>query len=456
VMCTRSKQKGPHPMSTHIYRVFMRASRIAPPLVFVACSSGKGSSGERESSMGTRLAAPQLNTVSLSAPAATSAQVSLVTSPNADCSLHPEGVTDPAQKLIVYADDDGVVTFLAATGPAVTRRLSLDCQQTDGNTITYSIDLGLVSTFQPTNLPSPKNIRPALTGDPTSYAQGDLIRAGYGVRPDPVRAPSLYAAWLDSAAKPAKRLVERPRRYGPPNDIGNSIWGGPALTATTAPYVIVAANFSAPSAISFGNTQGSIWGGLGGAGNFLGNGDNTIIQCGIEFDSVQFAVTTYAWKEYFANNTVACQGGSSCLVPLRYQANDSIRSESWVCDNQGNATMSGQFGCFWLVNASSNPTQVLSCVLPNDPNCASIPQPAGTSYMGLTANYIIEKHPAALFSDYTSASMLVGAIDPNGGVRDFSTESSVTFDLTNLNGDLLETSNITGSESLQFNWKNVQ
>ena len=443
-------------MSTITIRTRATKLIIILPISCLACSSGNNSPGQSAlSSASSPLLAPQLSPAAAKGAATSVARAYVVTSPSADCSLHPEGNSDPSQALTVYADDDGVASFLTPAGSAGgTQKLALDCRQPDGTKATYSVDLGVASTFDPARLPPPTKLRPALTGDPLSYSQGDLTRAGYGMRPDPVRSPNLYAAWLDSATRSAKPVVQRPGRYGHPNDIAQSVWGGPALDAANTTYAGVLAYFNAPSA-SFGTAAASIWGGLGGTGNVFGTDDQTIIQCGIEFDSTNFAVSTFAWEEYFGNNNVACQGGSSCIVPLNYQEGDSIRSASWPCDNQGNVNPNGGFGCFWLVNATSNPQQVLNCVVPNDPTCSSIAQPTGQPYLGLTSEYIIEAHLPTPLSAYDGATMSTAAFDANGSVRDFSSDPSVTFDLVN-GSDTLETSSVTGSESVQFTWQAFQ
>jgi len=104
------------------------------------------------------------------------------------CALHPEGTTDPNQSITVTADDDGVVRFLALrpTQPGSVDRLALDCTDSNGNAQIYSVDLHAKDTFtsQPFN-PALANTeyRPALTGDPLSYTQEELIQGGYGPRP---------------------------------------------------------------------------------------------------------------------------------------------------------------------------------------------------------------------------------------------------------------------------------
>jgi hypothetical protein len=116
--------------------------------------------------------------------------------PGAQCTVQPVGNTDPEQVLPVFADDLGVVQFgamPAAPGDTVTA-LSLDCHDDAGRTHTYPIDLTAAKTFNalPSNAVAvdPRSIRPALTGDPMSYSQQDLLNRGYGLRPDPAACVS--------------------------------------------------------------------------------------------------------------------------------------------------------------------------------------------------------------------------------------------------------------------------
>src|ERR1019366_6461860 len=96
----------------------------------------------------------------------------VMASPNAQCSIHPSGQNAPAG--VAVADDQGVVRFY--TPPASWgRKLSVDCAS--GNTtVTYAVDLTAPSAFPTSsNTVSAPKVRPALTGDPTTYSQQWLV-----------------------------------------------------------------------------------------------------------------------------------------------------------------------------------------------------------------------------------------------------------------------------------------
>ena len=113
-------------------------------------------------------------------------------------------------------DADGVVRFLAVrpTLPTSVNRLTLDCTDSQGNANTYSVDLRSEETFAERPFdPLRANLafRPALTGDPLSFTQDQLVEAGYGLRPDPTSDPEGYQTWLAAVSEPAYKLEAAPR-----------------------------------------------------------------------------------------------------------------------------------------------------------------------------------------------------------------------------------------------------
>src|SRR5208283_299772 len=124
-----------------------------------------------------------------------------------NCVLHPEDNPDLSQSISLRPDADGVVRFLAVrpTLPNSVDRLTLDCTDSQGNANSYPIDLRSEETFadRPFDpLRANLAVRPALTGDPLSFTQDQLVEAGYGLRPDPTSDPELYQAWLAAASEP--------------------------------------------------------------------------------------------------------------------------------------------------------------------------------------------------------------------------------------------------------------
>jgi len=142
-----------------------------------------------------------LNSVAQAAPRTAYAPVEVLATPNAQCTLTGDGMAKP---IYLWANEIGVVRFSAlqadSKGPA--QRLSLSCVDEKGSGTTSSLDLRSTSTFQRlSNVPIPlsAHVRPALVGDPMQYSWDELLREGYGNRPDPAKRPAAYARWLKHA-----------------------------------------------------------------------------------------------------------------------------------------------------------------------------------------------------------------------------------------------------------------
>ncbi len=222
------------------------------------------------------------------APAAskkTYAPASVHALPGLQCKLYPLGST-PSKGVPVFTDDDGYARFhavKATVGDAV-QRLTLDCTDSAGKTYSYSVDLTSGDTFapRPLNLAIERGTdRPAVKGDPLSYTQSELIQAGYGLRPDPVKDPAAYARWLATASKPG-RLLEAKRpdlRSHTVTSATSPYWVGSVLTGAPN-YIATEASFNVPTGIPGGDatnaTEIAIWNGLGGNGTGSG-----LIQGGV-------------------------------------------------------------------------------------------------------------------------------------------------------------------------------
>lgn len=194
--------------------------------------------------------------------------------PGLQCKLYPTG-SDASLGLAVFTDDDGYARFHAvrvAAGDAV-QSLTMDCTDSEGRFSTYSVDLTADETFapRPLNIANERGTnRPALKGDPLGYTQSELIQAGYGLRPDPVKDAAAYSRWLAAASLPG-RLLEAKR----PSPHSHSVvteklgaWAGSVL-AGAPNYISVTATCNVPKAIPGGDetsagTAISIWDGLGG------------------------------------------------------------------------------------------------------------------------------------------------------------------------------------------------
>src|SRR5271165_1200080 len=137
------------------------------------------------------------------APKRSYAAASVQALPGLECLIYPQGGAS-SRGLTVFTDDDGYARFHAvrATAGDKVQRLSLDCKDSAGTAFPYSVDLTSNDTFaaRPVNLAYERGISvPALTGDPLSYTQAELLEAGYGLRPDPEQDPAAYSRWLAAA-----------------------------------------------------------------------------------------------------------------------------------------------------------------------------------------------------------------------------------------------------------------
>jgi len=129
-----------------------------------------------------------------SAPKKFYTPASVYAAPGLQCKLYAAG-SAPAAVLDVSTDDDGYARFHAvrAAGGDTVKQLNLDCTDSAGHSSYYFVDLTSDDTFapRPLNLANERGIdRPALKGDPLSYSPSELIKAGYGLRPDPKKDPA--------------------------------------------------------------------------------------------------------------------------------------------------------------------------------------------------------------------------------------------------------------------------
>ena len=220
-----------HPFYSSMENFMYRPSnmRAIPFLMLIGsgCSStpvaGNGSIDVKATSSVSIASAASTQTTALSS-------IAFLTWPDAECLVHPTNNGDPLEALQLYADADGIVQFSAVRTQEPTS-VSLDCHDATGKTATFVLDLSAASTFDAlaVSLPSKVPTRAALVGDPMSYSQSYLFQNGYGLRPDPTKAASRYAQFLERASKPAKLV----RTSHPTNVTAfqsyDSGWGGGCL-----------------------------------------------------------------------------------------------------------------------------------------------------------------------------------------------------------------------------------
>jgi hypothetical protein len=315
-------------------------------------------------------------------------------SPGLQCKLYPTG-SAPSAGLDVYTDDDGYARFhavRAATGDAV-HQLSMDCTDSMGHWSSYSVDLTSDDTFvpRPLNLDNERGVdRPALKGDPLSYTQSELIKAGYGVRPDPKKDATAYSRWLVAASVSGRQLAAK----RPTSPYSHTVyttqaspWTGSVLAGAPL-YVYTEAQFNVPAAIPGGDettgTEIAIWNGLGGYGTGSG-----LIQGGVGILTSPTAAVYRTWREYCCGDPYSNgYGGNFTPTP-----GDEIYSQQWYCDASGNENINGGYGCSFLEDETSG--AVFSCVEATGSPCWSVPAIAGMT-LGESAEFVIENQSPQL------------------------------------------------------------
>src|SRR5215469_8202075 len=353
---------------------------------------------------------------------------------DSNCMLHPEGDRDPNESIHVYADEDGVVRFLAVrpTMPDSVQRLTLDCTDADQRTQIYTVDLRSETTFAPRPFDGSRTslaVRPALTGDPLRFTTEQLLKAGYGLRPDPTTDPDAYQEWLAAASVPVYKLrsdqtvawfpISRLATIGPTEDPAESVtkkpsvgWTGAVLygsfqkkatAAETISYGASTATVVVPKLTKGPTAAATIWNGL----------DN-VFQAIID-------VTTTPTTAYFGihHQTFDKHSGHTDTAGTRFtpHTGDHISMEEWYCDAKGNLNLRGGYECTNMVDSTQH-TQ-WECDKATSSDCPSYKLDAGETgngKLGWQTEFIIEddsKHAGEwpIFSPVTmhgSANVIVG------------------------------------------------
>jgi hypothetical protein len=325
--------------------------------------------------------------------------------PNSQCSLYAKGAP-PSSGIPVFTDEQGVARFhvVRPARPDSVRQLTLDCTDSAGSTATFAVDLQAEATFAEDafNRADAAGVaRPPLRGDPLRYTQSELLEAGYGLRPDPAQGADAYSLWLEAALQPGRRMSAR----HPVSIKGLSAgvttttdapWTGAVLVGA-ASYSMTQATFNVPYGLpggaGTGNTGISIWNGLGG----LGTGGG-LIQGGIQMFTSPTSASYIQFREYCCGQPISNTGTwftSPTFVP---GPGDRIFSQEWYCDADGNLVTNGAYGCSFVQDLTSG--GILSCTLPSDPTCPSVPGLSGWT-LGNSAEFAMELETQPAFTDFT-------------------------------------------------------
>jgi hypothetical protein len=375
-----------------------------------------------------------------------------------DCVLHPEGNQDPAQSIRVSADEDGVVRIQAVRATPMDRVtvLALDCTDSRGISNTYSIDLQSEETFAPRPFDPVRAhlaFRPALTGDPLGYTQQELIKAGYGVRPDPKMNPDGYQSWLASASAPAYSLHSAPRHplalqgsrprsmlepsissteqesteaksAEPEAEIDANVFTTPsqgwtgarlegsfkkgATAAETTSYVLNSASWNVPAVTpggyETGTTDMTVWNGLG-----------NVFQAILDVQTTSSAVFYGIHRQDFDPHTAGTDEGGTRFTP---NAGDTIFAQEWYCDSKGNVNLTGGYACTYMEDSTQHVFWACDSATTTSSDCVAYtlkPADLANGNLGFWADFIIEDDTdefaknSAEWPDFSSVTMLGAA-----------------------------------------------
>jgi len=401
-----------------------------------------------------------------SAPKRSYTPASVHALPGLQCNLYPTG-SNASAGISVATNDDGYARFHAVRASAgdKVRQMTMDCTDSDGTFSVYTVDLTSAETFaaRPLNIANERGVdRPALRGDPLSYTQAELLKGGYGIRPDPKNNPGAYARWLDTASLSGRMLAAkgptRPQSKsafrtpgGASNSAPNGV-GGPHAdggTVTTSPsnfwtgsilqgspnYTFTEAGFNVPTPIPGGDettgTSVTIWNGLGGNGSF------GLIQGGIAIKTSSTAASFSTFREYCCGDGISnAYSGNFAPSP-----GDQMYSQEWYCDAFGNVNINGGYGCSFIVDLRTN--LFLSCTSATGSPCPSVPalplcsvNPTVTCFvLGQSAEFVLEddsgqlKPPTTAFPDLADVLEIDGSAlsSPTGTLLTITDDPSVVL-----------------------------
>lgn len=280
------------------------------------------------------------------------------------------------------------------------------------------------------------------------YSVAELVQRHYGMRPDPVAAPRMYAAWLKGVTSPTWLL----NGSGTPLPMSGSStitdtpppgWSG--LMWTDATFDLVEWDLTVPSASTCSGsgccTAAYLWGGMGGWGN------TSLIQDGVQIKTTSSAVSTLATREFWSGNGVGGSCYSSECTLFSVSPGDSMFGGVWACDSTGLLNVSGGYGCY---DVEDNTTSVGVDCSSSTGTCPSLAQI--NTFSGSEAEVIIEDNApnnacgsSGTFFDFESTTIDVLAYDTAGHYHDPGNDTNVnTFDLQNSSGQGLAA---TGADS---------
>ena len=324
----------------------------------------------------------QIGAVEPSNPAATRLEVktdadnfiAFSARPNSECTLRTAGALGDDDTLPLFTDAHGNGSFWFKPPEDGVTRFELSCSDSTGVALTQSLELKGRGDIEAIRAPAPKGRVRLPLAEPDSRSAEEIRAAGYPERPDPVKAPQIYALWKKIAAAAPVDIsdTEDIPRHVHNNTAGGYInttnWSGMVTRPYYNPnppgggeaYTVVSASWQLPKMGSVGVTaQASLWVGVGDGttigGDMWQGGTDTVV-------TASGAQTTNFWYELIVHS--ALPGSTPEIdIPQTVAPGDTVYATLWL--QPSNMT------CSWLNNglASSN-TQVL-----------------GYTYYNVTQNY---------------------------------------------------------------------
>jgi hypothetical protein len=374
---------------------------------------------------------------------------SVAVAAGSNCIIHPAGNQDPRESLHANADEDGVVRFLAVRprAPNSVERLVLECTDANKQAKTYSIDLRSDDTFKPRPFdPSHTTlrVRPALTDDPSRFTKEELLKEGYGLRPDATENPDAYQKWLSAASVPMhilrtdrtltpfpisrQRDLKRSERGPTLRDrnvvqkFPSNFWTGPVLigsfqkkatAAETISYGAAYTTIFTPSLFAGRTAASTIWVGL----------DN-VFQTIIDVNTTPTTATFGIHRQDFSPHGNESDEAGTRFTPA---PGEMMIINVWYCDAGGNEKLDGGYACSFMLDA--NQGVIWECDHANSSDCPSYKldqQDLGNGKLGFQAEFIIENDTSQVvsgseewpvFSQVTMVNSLAGIVKGNSQVR---------------------------------------
>ena len=321
------------------------------------------------------------------------------TSPYAVCTVHPRGDTDPQHSLRTFATWEGNVRFYGSGPGLSTAGLVLDCDSNRGETlVSQAVDSTAIAASAPltSSTPPESSILPALTGDPLSWSQEELMQRGYPLRPDPQEAPASYSRWLQSVSKPmviipAKGIADPD---GVKANTASNNWDGVLLPkySSTDVYSNVSGFFYQPNIQSHGwqhiaNTNYMFM--FVGLDGMYGSAD--VAQAGTRSKlvtawngSLWYSVASYYAFAEWAPDVL------NVLPDVVVYPGNYYYANVWMSDSTGGSWQPNGYLWFYFTQEDDGPS-VRGCIGPPGGACTLTTGSYHQPFVGDSAEWIIEQ-----------------------------------------------------------------